>query len=165
MIDRCDKNGHDFQMSTYWKTIKEIVTKTKRFHWPFDISFSLAKWHQLLIGHLKSASHWPFDICFSLAIWHMLLIGQLTSASHWPTDMHHLPLLTEIPSSHQKGLPTDQQTDMCNPTDAIASNNLLMNVRIKDKMSIVLTLTCLSIWLSVGSIFHIFDHILFVSTL
>ena len=33
-------------------------------------------------------------------------------------------VLSEVPSS--KGTPTDQQTDMCNPTDAIASKNLLM---------------------------------------
>ena len=33
-----------------------------------------------------------------------------------------MPLLTEVPSSKSKR-ETDQQTDMCNPTDAIASKN------------------------------------------
>jgi len=56
-------------------------------HWPTDVSFSLAKWNQLLIGWLKSAAHWPSEICCSLANWNHLLIGQLMSAAHWPNEI------------------------------------------------------------------------------
>ena len=54
-------------------------------HWPNDVSFSLANWHQLLIGLLM--------LCFLLiGLWYQLLIGlqyqllivQIMSASHWP---------------------------------------------------------------------------------
>ena len=60
----------------------------------------------------------------------------MTSTAHWSNDIivslslayyapfASLPLLTEIPSFHPKGdRQTDRPTDMCNPTDAIASKN------------------------------------------
>ena len=63
-------------------------------HWP-DVSFLLANWCQMLIGHwyqlligqLMSASHWPTDVSFSLANWNQLLIDRLKSAAHWLTDI------------------------------------------------------------------------------
>ena len=68
----------------------------------------------------------------------------MTSTAHWSNDIivslslayyapfASLPLLTEIPSFHPKG---DRPTDMCNPTDAIASKKSLTIVFVLIRMN------------------------------
>ena len=66
-------------------------------YWSIDVSFSLVKWCQLLVGQLMSAAHLWTIVSLSLANnWYEMLIGQLMSAAHWPTGCQLLISQLEV---------------------------------------------------------------------
>ena len=87
--------------------------------WAADFSWPISSWFQLANEQLISVGQWAADFRWLMSSWHQYGIVTWRNSIKSRQSAYR----SSIIKTQKRHRLTDRQTDMCNPTDAIASND------------------------------------------